>query len=63
MRSWPAPLIWAAKESVVEIVKLLLEGGANKEARDYWHHTALWSAEHNHRADVVKLLLNAGATE
>ena len=57
------PLIWAAAAGEVEAVKLLLEAGANRQARDYWGHTALWEAEHNHYPEVVRLLQSTGNTK
>jgi ankyrin repeat protein len=41
----------------------LLDAGADKEATDYWGHTALSIAKQADNAEVVKLLLDAGATK
>jgi len=39
-------LIHAAGGGHADVVKLLLDAGANKKARDYWGHTALKAAEY-----------------
>ncbi|KAF7507240.1 hypothetical protein GJ744_010798 [Endocarpon pusillum] len=56
------PLLWAAKNGHEAVVKLLLEAGAEKEAKDnqYDQTPLLWAAQ-NGREAVVKLLLEAGA--
>jgi ankyrin repeat protein len=54
-------LLWAAEEGHEAVVKLLLEKGAELEAKDSSGWTALiWAAEKGHEA-VVKLLLKKGA--
>lgn len=55
------PLIWAAREGYVEIVRLLLDKGANPNKLDRWmkanagHKAAYWG-----RADVMSLLVDHG---
>ena len=44
---------------LVEVVKMLVEAGADVNATGFENHTALMSA--THRADLVSLLLDAGA--
>lgn len=52
----------AASDGNVEIVRLLLEHGADVNVRNAWTgHTPLMSAKENHHEKVVKLLLDAGA--
>ena len=55
------PLIWAGREGMLEIVKLLLAAGADPNQNDQWmranvgHKAAFWG-----RAEVLKLLIPAG---
>jgi ankyrin repeat protein len=72
-----AALILAAENGHVDVVKLLLATGADKEARDYSvryaigpgaalplnYGTALIHAAAGGDTDVVKVLLNAGANK
>ena len=51
----------AARNGHFVIVKLLLEAGADVEARDRWGQTALHWAAKRSQANEVKLLLEAGA--
>jgi ankyrin repeat protein len=66
--NYATPLIHAAANDdfwaeSLAIVKLLLDAGANKEAKDYEGDTALKVAEIEHHSRIAKLLRNAGATE
>lgn len=55
------PLLFAARTGLTEIVALLLERGANKEAVDSLAWTPLhWAIRNGHIA-VVSLLLSSGA--
>ncbi|OWT42470.1 NACHT and ankyrin domain protein [Pochonia chlamydosporia 170] len=56
------PLSWAAKNECEAVVKLLLDRGADIEAKDgvYNRTPLLWAAEKGHEA-VAKLLLDRGA--
>ena len=51
----------AAGEGHLEVVKLLLEAKANREARDSEDRTALLLAANSGHAETVKLLLEVGA--
>jgi ankyrin repeat protein len=54
-------LLWTARYGHEAVVKLLLEKGAELEAKDSYGRTPLsWAAEKGHDA-VVKLLLEKGA--
>ena len=56
----PAPLHDASREGNVELVEILIAGGADVNARDGWGmplHYASW----NDHAEVVNLLLAGGA--
>jgi ankyrin repeat protein len=44
-----------------DVVKLLLDKGANIDARDSQGHTALWWAVDGNKADLVNLLQARGA--
>ena len=55
------PLIYAAMYGNVEVVRVLLEGGANVDRADAYRDTALhWAAFYGH-LDVCRLLLDWGA--
>ena len=55
------PLLRAAYNGDEAVVRLLLEAGAAKEAKDKYGNTPLiWAAE-NGREAIVPLLLEAGA--
>ena len=57
------PLTCAAQQGHAEVVRLLLDSGANVNARDDSHLTALqWAQEKGH-GDVVSMLKGAGAKE
>jgi ankyrin repeat protein len=57
------PLTCAAQQGHAEIVRLLLDSGADVSARDDSHMTALqWAREKGH-GDVVSMLKGAGAKE
>ena len=49
-------LMWASILGDTDIVKFLLENGANTELKDGNGKTALWWAENKNRTEVVKLL-------
>lgn len=55
------PLQVASSRGHLDVVKLLLESGANVNARVKDWGTALCSASHNGHLDVVKVLLESGA--
>jgi ankyrin repeat protein len=56
------PLFLAAREGHVQIVRLLLAGGAQVDALEaQTHSTALMIAARNGREEVVRALLEAGA--
>ncbi|KAJ6784767.1 hypothetical protein PWT90_05727 [Aphanocladium album] len=57
---WPCVVI-AAKLGWIEILELLIEHGADVDARDPNDQTALFAAAEQDRLDCVKLLLQAGA--
>jgi ankyrin repeat protein len=50
--------IWASRNGHVEVLKLLLDHGANVHAISDW--TLRWASQNGH-VDVVKLLLDHGA--
>jgi ankyrin repeat protein len=53
--------LWAARNGHEEVVKLLLEKGADAESKSSYDWTPLsWAAENGHEA-VVKLLFEKGA--
>lgn len=55
------PLFCAAKEGRTEIVKYLLERGANPRVQNHYGVSALWIPAQKGMLQVVELLLNAGA--
>jgi len=55
------PLIAAASEGHVDVVKLLIESGADINAKDQDETTALMAAAARGHVNVVKLMLDAGA--
>ncbi len=63
--TWPnaggTALMWASRNSLLDLMKALLDHGADVNARDAQGRTALmWAAYLNH-ADAVRLLLRRGA--
>jgi hypothetical protein len=56
------PLHIAARSGHIDAVRILLKGGASKEARDSDNNTPLMLADKNRHADTVELLLEHGAT-
>ncbi|CAF1008766.1 unnamed protein product [Rotaria sp. Silwood1] len=55
------PLFCAAKEGRTEIVKYLLDRGANPRVQNHYGVSALWIPSQKGMLQVVELLLNAGA--
>jgi ankyrin repeat protein len=55
-------LIWAAQQRQWEIVKFLLENGANANAKDNDGQTAMIWAVGNGNIEIVKFLFRKGAT-
>ena len=55
------PLMYAAQNGYLEVVKEFLDRGADIDARDKNGDTALFYAVRNRRLDIVKELLNRGA--
>ena len=55
------PLHIVAQEGHVEVVKLLLEKGANIEAINNQGFTSLWIAAYKGHTEIVKVLIAAGA--
>jgi ankyrin repeat protein len=53
-------LKYAAYENYAEIAKLLIEKGANVNARDEWGQTALMSAADGNSIEVAKILIENG---
>ena len=60
-RQEPSPLMAAALGGQCEVVKLLLERGANIETKDEYGNTPLIKAAATGQVDVIKLLLAQGA--
>ena len=60
------PLIVASKQGRTERVAMLLEMGADVEAKDWWGETALYFASchgHDGHTETVRLLKQYGAKE
>lgn len=55
-----APLHLAAKAGALDVVKLLVEKGAKKEAKDYLERTPLYLAAEHQQEEVVKFLIDQG---
>lgn len=54
-------LTWSSGNNFIEMVKLLLENGADVNARGRYKETALTIASYNNNIELVKLLLDNGA--
>lgn len=57
------PLHIAAAEGHLKICALLLERGADVNAKDRWGHTPLWDAKMNDHGEVQELLLRHQGTD
>lgn len=55
------PLVYASQEGHLNIVKLLLKGGADVESKDKKNRTALMSAANSGEIGIVKYLIEKGA--
>ncbi|CAF4384462.1 unnamed protein product, partial [Rotaria sp. Silwood2] len=55
------PLFCAVKEGRTDIVKYLLDRGANPRVQNHYGVSALWIASRKGMLQIVELLLNAGA--
>ena len=56
------PLMGAANRGQTSVVKILLNAGANVNAKDQlWGATALYDAALNEHPEVIQLLIKAGA--
>jgi len=55
------PLVWAAEEGDLGQVTKLLDAGADPNAHDAWHNTALIYAARDGRVEMVRLLIARGA--
>jgi ankyrin repeat protein len=56
-----APLTYAAENGHVDVVRVLLESGANLEATNHFQRTALHEAAYEGHLEVCRLLLDWGA--
>jgi len=53
--------MFAIKHDNIDIARLLLDAGADVNAKSYYNYTALiWASEKN-KTDIIKFLINAGA--
>ncbi len=59
---WTA-LMWAARTGSLETMKVLIDGGADVDARDHWINgwTPMMHAIHKGRTEAVRLLIGHGA--
>ena len=56
-----APLHWAISYGDADVVRMLLDAGADVNARDCFGWISLMHAAHDEKLDVLKMLLDAGA--
>jgi uncharacterized protein len=56
-----SPILFAAQQGNVEVARLLLDAGANKNDQSFLGQTALIIAAHSSHTDLVRLLLERGA--
>ena len=56
-------LMWAAQKDHAEVVRMLLEAGANVKRKDKDGKLALVHAREKGHSDIVDLLIKAGAEE
>ena len=61
--SGDTPLHWAAQNNRKEVFQLLVENGANKEAKDNNGDTPLHIAVSTGNPEIIKFLLGIGATK
>jgi tetratricopeptide (TPR) repeat protein len=54
-------LIWASEQGHVEVVKLLLQKGANVDEKNFTGGTALMAALEQGQIEIIKLLIGKGA--
>ena len=56
-----AALIWSADLGHVDVVKALIDNGADLEASDFYGWTPLMKATYRNNIEIVKLLVEKGA--
>ena len=57
------PLIFAARRGNSSMCEILIGKGANKDAQDKWNRTSLHRANSKDHAEVVRILLECGASQ
>lgn len=63
VRNINSDLLTAASNGHVNVVKLLLQQGADVKFKDEFGNTALMIAKHKGYQEIAQLLENAGATQ